>query len=130
MVIFHKDLPFWVPLSDGFKKGFAIFCLAFVVLWSGIALYHSLGEYYRLIKARRAGTFYVVEGKVMDFDPLAYKGHQNESFTVNGKHFEYSDYWITNGFNRTASHGGPIQAGLQVRISYVGNTIIKLEVEE
>ena len=57
------------------------------------------------------------------------EGHQDETFTVNGIHFAYSDYVITGGFNQTQSHAGPIREGFAVRIHYVarGNIIVKLE---
>jgi hypothetical protein len=42
--------------------------------------------------------------------------------------FCYSDYEVTAGFNNSASHGGPIREGLPVRVSYIGNTIVRLEV--
>jgi hypothetical protein len=51
-----------------------------------------------------------------------------ERFTVNGVEFSQSDYVVTCGFNDTASHGGPIREGLQVRIHYVDNAILKLEI--
>ncbi len=128
---FHKYLPFWpFRLSDKSKKRYAILCLAFVVIWTITSFYSTYGEYHRLMKTRQAGTYKIVEGKVTDFIPMPYEGHKNESFTDNGERFQYSDYVVTAGFNHTSSHGGPIKPGLQVRISYVGNAIIKLEVPE
>ncbi|MBV9128726.1 MAG: hypothetical protein JO117_11650 [Verrucomicrobia bacterium] len=59
---------------------------------------------------------------------MPYTGHQMEWFVVDGRRFEYSDYVIVPGFNNTASHGGPIRQGLQVRVHYVGNNIARLEV--
>jgi len=59
---------------------------------------------------------------------MPYTGHQDETFTVNGVRFSYSDFGVTCGFNNSASHGGPIREGLQVRIHYVGNAILRLEV--
>jgi hypothetical protein len=53
-----------------------------------------------------------------------------ESFCVSGVCFRYSDYVVTAGFNQTSSHGGPIRDGLPVRVTYIGNTIVKLEVVE
>lgn len=72
--------------------------------------------------------FMVVEGVVEKFVPMPHAGRSHESFWVNGVRFSYSDYEITPAFNNTASHGGPIYEGLPIRISYVGNKILKLEV--
>jgi hypothetical protein len=73
----------------------------------------------------------VTEGYVENFDPAPATGHKYESFTINGKKFRYSDYDISRGgFNQTQSHGGPMYEGRWVRISYVGDTILKIEVRE
>ena len=53
-----------------------------------------------------------------------------ERFCVSGTCFEYSDYVVTGGFNNTSSHGGPIRAGLPVRVSHVGDRIVKLEIAD
>ncbi|WP_321797617.1 hypothetical protein [Burkholderia sp. BCC1988] len=62
------------------------------------------------------------------FEPMPYGGHAMERFCVGQVCFSYSDYVVTGGFNNTASHGGPIRAGLPVRVSYVDGLIVKLEV--
>jgi hypothetical protein len=84
------------------------------------------------VAARAAddSTTPVVAGPVEDFRPAPAEGHQDETFTVNGVPFGYSDYVITGGFNQTQSHGGPIREGLAVRIHYIprGNVIVKLEI--
>jgi hypothetical protein len=59
---------------------------------------------------------------------MPYAGHAQKRFSVCGVPFSYSDYIETGGVNRSSSHGGPIRAGLWVRVSYVGNTIARLEV--
>jgi len=61
---------------------------------------------------------------------MPYSGHAMESFTVSGVPFSYSDYIPKAGFNQTSSHGGPIHEGLPVRIWYVGNEIVKLEIKK
>jgi hypothetical protein len=72
----------------------------------------------------------MVEGRIENFRPAPAEGHQDESFTVNGVRFAYSDYVITGGFNQSQSHGGPLREGLLVRIHYIPlrNVIVKLEV--
>jgi hypothetical protein len=86
------------------------------------------GEYLKLRSAYRHGQFSVVEGYVTNFRPMPYEGHQDECFSVQSETFCYSDYALTAGFNNSASHGGPVREGLPVRISYVGRTIVRLEV--
>jgi hypothetical protein len=86
-------------------------------------------EYTALRSAYRRSQFSVVEGRVTNFRPMPYDGHQDECFSVQSQTFCDSDYVVTPGFNNSASHGGPIHEGLPVRISYVGNTIVRLEVE-
>jgi hypothetical protein len=61
---------------------------------------------------------------------MPYTGHSEESFTVEGHRFSYSDYIVTSGFHNTASHGGPIREGLHVRVTYSGNLILRLEVAQ
>ncbi|MCD6337277.1 MAG: hypothetical protein J7M01_03485 [Candidatus Marinimicrobia bacterium] len=79
----------------------------------------------------------VVEGIIENFDRMPYGGHKDESFTVNGVYFAYSDYGSyagVNSFNQTASHGGPIREnGQQVRLTYITwgedtNLIVKVEI--
>ncbi|EDN65662.1 membrane protein [Beggiatoa sp. PS] len=70
----------------------------------------------------------VVEGIVTDFIPMPYSGHSYESFVVNGKRFSYSQYSMGPEFHHTKSHGGPIDQGVQVRISYINNKILRLEI--
>jgi hypothetical protein len=91
-------------------------------------------RYWRAERALRKGEYSVVEGPVEYFHPMPYNGHAVERFTVHGVQFAYSDYISTPGFNKTASHGGPIKEGLWVRIAYFdpGDSkyeILRLEVE-
>ena len=59
---------------------------------------------------------------------MPYEGHQDECFSVADQRFCYSDYEIAPGYHNATSHGGPIRAGLPVRISYRDGRILKLEV--
>jgi hypothetical protein len=105
------------------------FMIGFACLWSAVTFSTTFREYTGLRSAYRRSQFSVIEGRVTNFRPMPYQGHQDECFSVQSQTFCYSDYVVTAGFNNSASHGGPIREGLPVRISYVGNTIIRLEVE-
>jgi hypothetical protein len=113
------------PLSRTFV-GYVM--VGFACLWSGLTFTTMFTEYLNLRSAYRKGRFSVVEGQVTNFRPMPYEGHQEECFSVQSQTFCYSDYVVTGGFNNTTSHGGPIREDLPVRVSYVGNTIVRLEV--
>ena len=108
----------------------------FVVFGSGatfvifVLTYATYDEY---LQAYKTGQYSMVEGVVEDFHAMPYEGHQNECFRVDKEKFCYSDYEVSPAFNQSASHGGPIRAGLPVRIAYYeGNNfqahILRLEV--
>lgn len=72
---------------------------------------------------------------VTNFHPMPSGGHEDETFTVNGVKFEFSDFDISGfGYNNSKSHGGAIDANKYVRISYIriknSNQILKLEVRK
>jgi hypothetical protein len=112
------------------SNAFAFFFLGFAVLWTATSFLSTYGEYSSLSKADVASGRKVVEGAVTDFKPMPATGHAMERFCVSGACFEYSDYVVTGGFNNTSSHGGPIHEGLRVRVTYVDNAIVKLEIAE
>jgi len=109
---------------------FSWFFLLFSLLWTGAVFGTTFQEYETVKAVFGAGRYSVAEGPVTNFVPMPYTGHAEESFTVNGHRFSYSDYVVTQGFNNTASHGGPIREGLYVRITYYGNLILRLEVAQ
>jgi hypothetical protein len=84
------------------------------------------------------GNFRIVEGVVENFELRPTKRCMNakrftEKFTVNGVKFSYFDPCITLGharssYSKTSLKGGPILEGLSVRIVYIDNKILKLEV--
>lgn len=101
---------------------------AFPALWTIAVTAITHSEYTRLAGALESGHVAYVEGTVENFVPMPFAGHATEHFDVAGHRFEYSDFVVTNGFNTAASHGGPIRAGILVRIGYVDSTIVHLQV--
>jgi hypothetical protein len=102
----------------------------FALLWTGFAFSKTLQEYETIKSVLNDGRYSVVEGPVTNFVPMPDSGHGLESFTIDRRRFSYSDYIVTFGFNKTASHGGPIREGLYVRITYYGDLILRLEVAQ
>ena len=122
LVLFRRSLP-----ARTFKF-FPFAFLGFAVVWTLFALVCTSREYSGLASAIREGRCEVTEGIVSDFHPMPFSGHEMEWFVVDGKRFEYSDYVVSAGFNKTTSHGGPIHKGVQVRVHHRGNDIARLEV--
>lgn len=83
-----------------------------------------------VVDAYLEGKYKVVEGRVEQFNPMSYSGHGKESFIVDHVRFEYSQNIVKPGFRKTRTRGGPIRDGLNVRISYMGGMILKLEIKE
>lgn len=103
--------------------------IGFSSLWILGAFGMTYGGYRDLVEDYQTGNFEIAEGFVNNFVPMPKGGKPYESFTVDGVSFTYSDYNIVPGFNNTRSHGGPIEEGIFVRVYYIGNSIIRLEVE-
>jgi hypothetical protein len=115
--------------------GFALAWFSFMLLWTGAAYTNAVGEATqarRYAAALQQGRYRVVEGKVENFVPMPEAGHAEESFSVRGVKFRYSDYSPTGAFTQTAVHGGPLRSGLRVRLGYLPgpyeNLILRVEV--
>jgi protein-S-isoprenylcysteine O-methyltransferase Ste14 len=106
--------------------------LASAVLWTGIVVVFTLKDYWSLRDDLSRGRCEVTEGVVSGFVPSRIgQGRSTfESFTVGSEHFSYSDFNIVAGFHRTSFYGGPIRAGLQVRIHHRNREIARLEIAE
>jgi hypothetical protein len=127
LIVFKKSLPQWKKAPLLFMA-FSIFFLGFAILWTAVVFVSTYSEYSSLVSAEQEGRVEVVEGVVTNFAPMPTSGRGWEQFCVSGRCFDYSDSSISTAFNNTSLHGGPIRAGLPVRVSYVGNSIAKLEV--
>lgn len=109
-------------------KWFKFSLPGFALLWLSMATIPMWLEYTKLQEAYRRGAFSVVQGPVEDFHPMPPQRNSEECFSVENQRFCYSDNIISAAFNIDSVHGGPIRAGLPVRIAYVGNDILKLDV--
>jgi hypothetical protein len=105
----------------------AWFFLVLPVLWTAGAAATMARDYFRFKGALVHNEAQTLEGRVTNFRPMPWSGHPMESFSVCGVTFSYSDFIETGAFNNARSHGGPIREGLWVRVSHVGNNIVRLE---
>jgi hypothetical protein len=108
-------------------KWFAWGWFGFSIFWTLTSFAGTYGSYLALRSFYVDGEGQVVEGPVENYALLSRQGR--ESFTVDGQKFSYSDYNVTPGFNNSRALGGPIDAGVHVRITHVNGEIVRLEVE-
>jgi hypothetical protein len=106
--------------------------MVFFGLIAAITVPFDIAKKNKVMEILKNKEYNVVEGEIENFHPMPKAGKENESFTVNGIFFKYSDYTISYGFNNSSTLGGPLRRnGQQVRISYIsdddGNKILKLE---
>ena len=74
------------------------------------------------------GSVSVVSGQVEQTTKTTDWGSQ--CFTVSGHRFCFDDSPSEVGYHQTSNDGGVIRDGLQVRISYVGDRIVRLEIAD
>ena len=112
--------------SPNMNRWFPSVFLGFAIFWTLTSFISTFTDYRRAVTAMQKNQAMIVEGLVTNFQPLL----KSESFVVQGVKFKYSDYIITAGFNNMASHGGPISEGLPVRIWYLGDEILRLDIKK
>jgi hypothetical protein len=109
------------------SMGLRYVLLVLFVSLAVFGIYMTTSDYLDFRNALDENKCSVVTGVVTNFDPMPWGGHKEESFLVNGLKFSYSNFEPSVGFNNSASHGGPIRDGLNVRIHYLDGKILRLE---
>lgn len=101
--------------------------VAVIVFGAFVECYH-VSKTRELMDAYQSGNYSVAEGAVQDFHPMPYDGHERESFVVQGKRFSYSDFIVSPGFRNAVSHGGALREGMWVRVLYIREHIVRVEI--
>ena len=111
-----------------FRFGF----LGFGLFWTLVSFATTFSEYRAHLAVLTENRCGLIEGLVENFRPMPPEGHADERFRVADVWFAYSDYGVTDAFNNTSSHGGPIRAGQTVRICYDPDThaILRLAIRD
>jgi len=124
-----QGLPyFWLPKRVALflnRVGFVV-----VVLWTVIILYATLQSYISVRNTLASGNYSTVQGHITDFKPLLQGRTGDESFTVQGKTFSYSDHGLIAGFNKTKREGNQLKEGMEVRVTYINDKILRIEIAE
>ena len=122
----------YLNAPSGFPTFFRYGFIAFAIIWTSISFFATYPQHLHHKALAQEGRCRVVEGPVEHFVPMPYAGHAQETFSVDGVPFRYSDFIITDGFNNASSHGGPINSDSYVRICYdpSGGVILRLEIRD
>jgi hypothetical protein len=128
-IITFTSIPYFnfpSKLQRVFRYGF----LGFAILWTTIAFLATYLAHLHHKSLVQENKCLLVEGPVENFATTAYGVAAQESFSVSGVKFEYSDFDMTNGFNNTSLLGGPINSESYVRICYdpSSNVILRLDI--
>src|SRR5262249_19613997 len=109
------------------RHPFALLYFWSSVLLTVVAFIGSYYDYATLAAAEAAGRADITEGVVTNFRPVPVGSHARERFCVESTCFKYSRS-DTRSFNNTASTGGRVvRDGLPVRLTHVGNKIVRFE---
>jgi hypothetical protein len=94
--------------------------------------YKRNADYDRLFALHSSGQESAVVGTVTNFSPLGPRPHSRhkETFDVNNVTFAYppDDSELMLGFKQLRSVGGPLHENVLVRISYIEDSIVRLEI--
>lgn len=115
------------------STGAGVLFMVMAVLWMVIAVAQWQMAHRDHVNALASGRYQVVQGTVEDFRPMPKDGSAEESFTISGQTFSYSDYDKLDPstcFHQTASGGGPVHEGMRLRIKYVDKCILQIEEQD
>jgi len=109
-----------------YRAGAAIFTGVWIWIGLSIAL-QSYSRYVNVSEVFLKGAAQTVEGQVTSFHAAPSLGTRIEQFSVGNVTFAYSPNALQPGFRQTRAEGNPIRDGDNVRIWYVGDVIVQLE---
>ncbi|AFM14053.1 hypothetical protein Turpa_3416 [Turneriella parva DSM 21527] len=138
----HTLIPFalaaiciiWFSIRIETPKNIRLFILVFsalIVITVALARVSEHNQLEQMRELLKSGSINVVEGPIENMRLMPYHGHALESITVQNRTFEYSEFHLAPGFRSTVARSGSIlRNGLNVRISYFQNYILRIEVKK
>jgi hypothetical protein len=117
------------------KIRFSIFVPPIIwgVLWLGFQipiLLKTHHTYQALVSVYEKDRYEIVEGEVQVLHEQPESGHDNgDLIEINGKTFEIDYFVATVGYKDTIAHGGLLREGVNARIYYYEDTILKVDIK-
>jgi hypothetical protein len=119
----------WPKLKARYEKVlFYLFPLFWGLFWFvgwGSFFFSALYYGHKFTTALKTGQCQSVEGVVK----VARQGPKSDDIQIANEDFEINYYIGTLGYRQIIAQGGVLRNGVQVRIHYLGNTILKVEVK-
>jgi hypothetical protein len=100
--------------------------LAIALVWTLTIFGLTYGEYHKMTTALYDKSYAVVEGVVTKV--ARDTQDSEESFTIEGRRFSYTDNVLKFDFEKTSLKAGSVKDGMRVRIAYLGPLILRLQV--
>src|SRR5450756_1003428 len=114
---------------------FRIGGIGFALGWAVMGTYIINGrnaDYDRLLAQRSSGQEHVIVGTITNFSPFGPRPHSRpkETFDVDNVTFAYppDNPTVMLGYDQLTSKGGPLHDNLLVRINYIDDRIVRLEI--
>jgi hypothetical protein len=103
--------------------------LGFIFIVSGLFFsIYMWQQFEHSCKALKNGNCKIVEGSVTEHRITSTGNRESESFIVADKQFSYADNIVVVGFNRTPKHGGKIKNDMNLKVFYLEDRIIRIEI--
>jgi predicted membrane protein len=95
LIFRFRRTAFVVRIHPRFLLIFMSFWTAFAIFWTTTNFVSTYTEYLTIRNALLDNKYQEIQGYVENFHPMPYGGHDEESFSVQGVSFAYSDYLVT-----------------------------------
>jgi hypothetical protein len=117
--------------SRGRRIWFLYILGPFYFLFGGLLLYSDLSNGWIFTSALANNQCDIVEGTVQVLYEQPRDGHaRGDRIRVSDKVFTYSYWQETLCYNKTISQGGELRNGVVVRLHYIGNDILEVEIKQ
>lgn len=102
--------------------------LAFFVVWTSLLGFAAMQRNIILPRRLDTGRFEISEGPITAYVLQPWKGYGSDIFTVGQTRFNRFDYDVRSK-DKTIVRKGCMAEGRWVRVSHIGQTILKIEIE-